>query len=194
MASVCHSVQPGRRSLPKTTILMVSEAIATRDTGVGTGVVSDSLVVTLTNIGAVREKGVGVNVGIGISVGVAVGVLVGVAVGLGVDVHVGADVGTGVKEGKGDGVVVEVGVGVKVEGNTGGRMVGASVGSVKAATRFPLNNAVLASPTMATNMRAGAAHLPYVIRSFPSPKKVTSLHTYSNPVPNIAQIEMRCVL
>jgi hypothetical protein len=145
---------------------MVSGAIAAGNTAVGTGVVSDSLVVTLTNVGAVREKGVGVNVGIIVSVGVAVGVLVDVAVGLGVNVHVGA----GVKEGNGDGVVVDVGVGVNVaEGDTGGGMVGASVGNVKAATIFPLNNAVLASPTMAMNIKAGAAHLPYVI--VPSPRR-----------------------
>ena len=152
-------------------MLMVSGAISTRGTAVG-------IAVALISPGVPRTKDVGVGEGVSVSVAVAVGLGVNVAVGFG--------------DGDGTGVGVEVNVGgTAVGGSTvnvivGGaevgtgdetetEIVGASVGNVKAATIFPLKNAVLASPTMAMNIKAGAAHLPYVI--VPSPRQeVRSFH------------------
>ncbi len=92
MASVCHSHQSGRRSLPRTTILIASEATGTGGTGVGMGMGVESTVCQETlGVGNGERNsryGVGVDVGVGVSAGVGVGDGDGVADGEGIRVGV----------------------------------------------------------------------------------------------------------
>lgn len=150
--SVCHSLQPGRRSLPSTSILMASAEVSTTGTGVGIGNAPVSGKVEVTGPGATRAGsgkvgtdslgggavGMGVGTKVGVAVGAAVGVAEGVAVGCGVGE--GVEVGSGVSEQVGTGgSAVNVAVGGR---SVGSGKVGTRVGSIKTDKGFPLRNKV----------------------------------------------------
>jgi hypothetical protein len=90
--SVCQSSQWGLRSLPNTTMLMVSGAISGCGTGVGTFVVSARGSGTGVRTGASSENTTSVGSGVGVSEGTGVGLGTVVAVGSGVGACEGAGV------------------------------------------------------------------------------------------------------